>query len=273
MKKKKKNISSILRNKCSRDGFIVYEKDVVITTFGMKHLIIHMYGLQSWIIAKINNMKNTFSKSDLARVRFFFFFGRSNTEWKHCKNEIRMLYNDSNFKSSAHIPDTPHETLILAEMIPNNSSLQLINNGKHTNKCLDIVTEISKNSFLSPINTLPGLYKSRQDIMLDSGRVLDFHGIRKGTDVDVLFLSNVDKTIIGKFNAVQYQAHAFASNVVGETRPWGDDLYVAIKQNGTCFMTLVTMATAMALHLYHYHRLHGTNQKEKNQSKMTMIVN
>ena len=59
--------------------------------------------------------------------------------------------------------------------------------------------------------------------MLDSGIVLDFHGIRKGTYVDVLFLSNVDKTIIGKFNAVQYQAHAFASNVVGETRPWGED--------------------------------------------------
>jgi hypothetical protein len=76
-------------------------------------------------------------------------------------------------------------------MILNNSSLQLINNGKHTDKCLDIVTEISKNSFLSPINTLPGLYKYRQDTMLDSGIVLDFHGIRKGTYVDVLFLSNV----------------------------------------------------------------------------------
>ena len=55
-----------------------------------------------------------------------------------------MLYNDSNFKSSAHISDTPHETLILAEMILNNSSLQLIDNGKHTDTCLDVVTEISK---------------------------------------------------------------------------------------------------------------------------------
>ena len=59
--------------------------------------------------------------------------------------------------------------------------------------------------------------------MLDSGIVLDFHGIRKGTYVDVLFLSNVDKTILGKFNGVQYQAHAFVSNVVGDTRPWGED--------------------------------------------------
>ena len=54
-----------------------------------------------------------------------------------------MLYNDSNFKP-AHIPNTPHETLILAEMILNNSSLQLIDHGKHTAKCLDVVTEISK---------------------------------------------------------------------------------------------------------------------------------
>jgi hypothetical protein len=42
--------------------------------------------------------------------------------------------------------------------------------------------------------------------MLDSGTVLDFNGMRKGTDVDVLFLGNVDKIILGKFNGVQYQA-------------------------------------------------------------------
>lgn len=44
--------------------------------------------------------------------------------------------------------------------------------------------------------------------MLDSGIVLDCYGIRKGTAVDVLFLSNVDKTILGKINGVQYQVHA-----------------------------------------------------------------
>ena len=38
-----------------------------------------------------------------------------------------------------------------------------------------------------------------------------------------MILSNVDNTILGKFNGVQYQAHAFASNVVGDTRPWGED--------------------------------------------------
>jgi hypothetical protein len=223
VEEKKKTMRSILRNKCSRDGFIVYEKDVFVTKLGMKQLIIHMYGLRTWIQAKINTMENKFSKLDLARVRFFFFFGRNSTELKDCKNEIRMLYNDINFKSSVHIPDTPHETLILAETILNNSSLQLINNGKHTDKCLDIVTDISKNSFLTPINTLPSLYQSRQDIMLDSGIVLDFYGIRKGTDVDILFLYNVDNTIIGTYNGVQYEAHAFASNMVGDTRPWGED--------------------------------------------------
>ena len=57
---KETNMRSILRNKCSRDGAIVYEKDVVITKLGMKQLIIHMYGLQPWIKAKINNMKNSF---------------------------------------------------------------------------------------------------------------------------------------------------------------------------------------------------------------------
>ena len=34
---------------------------------------------------------------------------------------------------------------------------------------------------------------------------------------------STDTTILGKFNGVQYQAHDFASNVVGDTRPWGED--------------------------------------------------
>ena len=54
---KETNMRSILRNKCSRDGTIVYEKGVVITKLVMKQFIILMYGLQSWIKAKINNMK------------------------------------------------------------------------------------------------------------------------------------------------------------------------------------------------------------------------
>jgi hypothetical protein len=122
-------------SECSRDGFIVYEKDVFVTKLGMKQLIIHMYGLQTWIQAKINTMENKFSKLDLARVRFFFFFGRNSTELKDCKNEIRMLYNDINFKSSVRIPDTPHETLILAETILNNNSLQVYNKLLHAKFC------------------------------------------------------------------------------------------------------------------------------------------
>jgi hypothetical protein len=73
-------------------------------------------------------------------------------------------------------------------MILNNNSLHLINNGKETNKCRHISSEISKRSLLSEISTLPGLYEPREDIMLDSGQVLEFYGIRKGTDVDILFL-------------------------------------------------------------------------------------
>jgi len=55
---------SILRNKCSRDGAIICEKDVGITKLGTQQLIIHMYGLQLWIKAKINNMEIFF------RIRF-----------------------------------------------------------------------------------------------------------------------------------------------------------------------------------------------------------
>lgn len=218
---KAKIMRSILRSKCSKDGFIIYEKEVDITKRGIPELAMHMYGLQSWILAKIRNINERISKSGLARVRFFFFSGRSNTELTSCKSEIRTLYGEG--KSSVHIADTPQEAVTLAKMILNNNSLHLINNGKETNKCRHISSEISKRSLLSEISNLPGLYEPREDIMLDSGQVLDFYGIRKGTDVDVLFLYNIDHTIIGHFNGRFYDAHGFASDATGNTRPWGED--------------------------------------------------
>jgi hypothetical protein len=50
-----------------------------------------------------------------------------------------------------------------------------------------------------------------------------YYFYQKRKRIVLLFLSNVDKTILGKFNGVQYQAHAFASNVVEDTRPWDED--------------------------------------------------
>lgn len=71
---KAKIMRSILRSKCSKDGFIIYEKEVDITKRGIPELVMHMYGLQSWILAKIRNINERISKSGLARVRFFFPF-------------------------------------------------------------------------------------------------------------------------------------------------------------------------------------------------------
>lgn len=217
---KAKIMRSILRSKCSKDGFIIYEKEIDITKRGMRELVIHMYGLQSWVLTKIRHMNERISRSGLARVRFFFFFGRSKSELISCKSEIRTLYGEG--KSSVHIPDTPQEAVTLAKMILNNNSLHLINYGKNTNKCRHISSEISKHSLLSE-TTLPGLYEPLEDIMLDSGLVLDFYGIRKGTDVDILFLYNINHAVIGHLNGIFYDAHEFASDVTGNTRPWGED--------------------------------------------------
>ena len=76
-----------------------------------------------------------------------------------------------------------------------------------TDTCLDVVTAISKNSFLSPFNTLPGLNISRQDSILDSGIVLFCYGIRKGTDVDVILLN------VMEFNIKHMLLHQASSEI------------------------------------------------------------
>ena len=109
--------------------------------------------------------------------------------------------------------------------------------------------------------------------MLDSGIVLDFNGIRKGTDVDVLFLRNVDTIILCKFNGVQYQAHAFASNVVGNTRPWDEDHLSGTKTKWDLFYDPGSYGYCYGITFLSLSQITRTNQKEKNQTQMTMILN
>ena len=216
------SVRKVVSQKCSKDNGILYEKRISVTKLGMTQLVRHMYGNQHWLPVKIQEMLSLFKRSEFTVV-FMFFFGKSLDEMKECKYEVRKLYNHQRFKSSTHIPDSQEESFILAQMILNPNSVQFLNYGQNGLDCLGIATELAKRSSLEPVTTLPGLYIGREDLMIDSGSVMHLFNLRNRTDVDILFLHDVDKRVLGNKNGFYIEAHAFKANKIGPGRPWGED--------------------------------------------------
>ena len=212
----------IVKEKCLIDKDILYEQAIRVNQHGMKQLVRHMYGDQIWIDRKIRDMTSKIESSTY-KIRFVFFFGKSLADLNQCKFEIRKLYNDLNFKSAAHITDNSEESLILAEMILNPNSVDFLNYAENGNECQIIAKELAVRSAISPTNTLPNIYIGRDDFMFDSGSVLHLFNLRKRTDVDILFLYEVDEKILGKRNGIHINPHAFEENSFSARRAWGED--------------------------------------------------
>lgn len=219
---KERQMLAIVQERCSVDRGVLFERKMIVNKLGISQLIRHMYGNQPWLNAKVYEIQSLF-KSSTMTVRFLFFFGKSQDELKSCKTLIRKLYNLKSFKASAHIPDNPAENLILAEMVLNPNSQIFLNYAENGKECQAIASELAKRSSIEQVNTLPGIYIGRDDVMVDSGTVLHLFNLRSRTDVDIVFLRDIDKRILGKENGFGLEAHAFKSNAISPGRPWGQD--------------------------------------------------
>ena len=222
--KTEKQMREIVMEKCSVDKGILYEHEINVTKLGMRQLMNHLYGNQHWLGAKISEM---ISKLMIEKIKilFFFFYGKKLDELKECKYQVRMSYNDRSFNSTALIPDTPEENLILAQMILNPNSVHFLNFAKNGHECKAIATELALRSSLGITSTLPERYVRRDDVMIDSDSVLRLFNLNKRTDVEILFLNAVDETILGKRNGsgMYMEAHAFKSNAISRARACGED--------------------------------------------------
>ena len=76
---------------------------------------------------------------------------------------------------------------------------------------------------------MPSLNLLPQTIMVNSGAVMSFFGLRPRTDVDILFWSDVKHQVLGLQNGISMEPHTFTTTnrgskkwVWGE-RNWGDE--------------------------------------------------
>lgn len=219
---KDKVMRNIVKNQCSKDNNILYEVGINFTRTGVQQLFTHMYGEQPWINTQVKEMTSKFNST--FRVEFFFVYSRGTKQLVKCQNQIRKLYNDKIYNSTAHVLNTVEANLILAEMILNPNSIQFMNFAKNASKCNLIASEISKRLPNKPRQTLPGIFVGSDDVMLDTTTVFGLFGVRTQIPVQLIFLHGFKKELIGKKRGFDVGARAFVNNSISDARDNNGDI-------------------------------------------------
>lgn len=109
---------------------------------------------------------------------------------------------ESNLLTTDHL--NRQQTIILAQMTLNDNSVMFLN--KHVSEsCLEVATELSTRYKLKPFVGTSWQFPS--DLMIESGAVMSFFGLRKRTDIDVISAGGVDKSVLGWQNEILVEEH------------------------------------------------------------------
>ena len=200
---------------------VLYSKQILLNKKGVASLTEHAYGQQNWLSAKIKMLQTTFNDGVTKKpLMVMFAITKPKPEMDAFKLQLRKHFNLNELKSSVHISDFHAEANIIGEMVLNDNSVMFMNRHKGQN-CKEVSHEIAVRKSLK--EAVPGVYLHTQDIMVDSGAVMSFFGLRKRTDIDILFQNKIDKSFLGWKNNILIEAHAFDKNKLGNERAWGQE--------------------------------------------------
>jgi len=184
---------------------VLYSKQILINKKGVASLTEHAYGQQNWLSAKIKMLQTTFNDEVTKKpVIVMFAITKQKFEMDAFKMQLRKHFSLNEFKSSVHISDFHAEAAIIGEMVLNDNSVMFMNRHKGQN-CKEVSRELALRKSLKEVN--PGLYLHTQDIMVDSGAVMSFFGLRKRSDIDVISEHGVDTSLLGFKGKILVEEH------------------------------------------------------------------
>ena len=199
-------------------GDVLYEKPVDINQKGVASLALHVYGNRSGMPEHIKQLQSTFKGQDDDKrpISILFVRPKSLLHLKSCKDKLKSYFALA--RSSVHIPIQHAEAVVVAEMVLNPNSVLFLN--RHDgDTCQAVASELATLLKLSPENSAsfvspPALQEVHlqagtkvypktlvfpQDIMVDSGIVMSFFGLRKGgADVDLVFFEMTRANVLGR---------------------------------------------------------------------------
>ena len=199
---------------------ILYEQTIQVSRNGVSALVGLSYGYPDWLEAKVDALWDaSYGRQATRELRTFFVLGEAD-QVAACKTQLRSHFTTvGDPKASVHSPDLQAEHMAHAEAVLNPNSVFYLNH--HAGKeCFLISSQLHRRRH-EP-NTL-------HDIMVDSGAVMAYFGMRRRTDIDLLFLEKVDRKVLGGGVA----AHTFSYNRPprDHERAWGDPHFTGAVRN------------------------------------------
>ncbi len=207
-------VLDIIQTLCTTDDELLYELRRTVTRRGMKQLLRHMYGMQDWVNVKEKEMLEKF-RNETYTFHVVFFFPRGKKKVKFCKQAVRVYVNDTHVYNAAHFPDDPDQSLILAQVLLNENSMQYLNHG---DGCYAVAKELGRRDKRPMITTypivhtayknqtekvtdtsFPHIYFAREDVMLGPETRAGFFSTQNKNQgvVDLIFLDDIHKDLIG----------------------------------------------------------------------------
>ena len=119
-----------------------------------------------------------------------------------------------------HVADTHTQSMVIAEVVFNPNSIQFLNRHNGSD-CSVVANELAMR--LGQTSAMPSLNLFPKTIMVDSGSVMSFFGLRPRTDVEILFSSNVKHQVLGLKNGISMEQHTFTTTNRGSKKwVWGE---------------------------------------------------
>lgn len=176
-KTKLEAVDTLIHQTCN----VVYTSSIMLGYNGLKNLMIHVYGKQSWCGDIQNGYKGIQGKVDDCYIdhaeTIIYVLDNINIEdIVSLKQEIRNMFQIEN--SSIHISDNSRESLELAHLLLNHNSVDTLNYGQMCKYKAYIasIQQIGKELDVFKID--------REDFLIDSSGILGVYGIRNPGDID-----------------------------------------------------------------------------------------
>ena len=160
---------------------VLYEKTIAVSREAVRTLVDLAYHRPAWAEAKVANVWD-----GRATVRLIVMKLRADEKLTELKHAVRRHMGHG--KESVHSPDTPLEHAQLVRALLNPNSVQFLH--RHVGHgCADVAKVIGFPS---------------DDVMIDSGTVMSFFGLRTSNDIDIIQSGATPRRIGG------VETHTFA---------------------------------------------------------------
>lgn len=171
---------------------VIYSKNVTLNYQGLRNFMLQIYSSQDWIGSIENNFSGTEKKTDACydkdgNIKCFVLEAESLEKILRMKSKIRNIFKIGNH--SIHISDNQAESIQICNLLLNENSIDLLNNGK-PDYYKDLHKRLSKFKNRVINNNL-----SVEDFVVDSSCVMGLYGLREPNDIDFMSISDDYKII------------------------------------------------------------------------------